>query len=65
VTSYREIEPYTTTDIPEAHITVFHDGDEEAAVRMENDGMLRLGATTGEWQVRVLDAKAGNAEEAN
>jgi hypothetical protein len=49
-----EIEPYETVDLPDAGISVYQDGDEETSVHVEDDGMVRLGYTSGHWQIKVL-----------
>jgi hypothetical protein len=50
--TWTEIEPYTTTPVPALGLTVYHDGDEEATVRVRMpQGELHLGETTGKWTV--------------
>lgn len=50
--AWREVDPYETTLLPELGLAVYHDGDEEATVRIRMpQGELHLGETTGKWTV--------------
>jgi hypothetical protein len=53
-----EVAPYETTEIPDARVSVYHDGDEETAVFYQADGTVKLGATNGQWQIKVLGGAA-------
>jgi hypothetical protein len=56
VTTY-EVQPYQQVAIPDGSrwILAYHDGDEEAHIRIEVDTQgvtwSRLGVTSGDWQV--------------
>lgn len=50
-----EVQPYVQQPIPGTPFTVYQDGDEETSVRPGTDGYLRLGATSGTWEVKVTD----------
>nr|WP_221374535.1 hypothetical protein [Actinoplanes polyasparticus] len=53
-TGWNEVDPYETVEIADAGVSVYHDGDEETTVWLQADGTLKLGHTSGQWQIRLL-----------
>lgn len=47
------IPPYETRAVPDGGrwFIVYHDGDEESSVTLPGGGFVKLGSTSGTWQV--------------
>ena len=51
--------PYDEQRLPGMDVVVYHDGDEESAVQVE-DGWIKLGPTSGDWRVKIGADGGGN-----
>lgn len=62
-----EIQPYETTRVRDGEggtFLVYHDGDEESVVIVQDDGYVRFGSTSGTWVMNPKDVAGAVALEA-